>query len=268
MSWLQAIILGVVQGLTEFLPVSSSAHLILAPRLLGWPDQGLDADLAAHLGTFLAVAVYFRRDLSEILAGGLDALRGDRARGRLAWILIVGTLPLVVVGLLLAHWAETAARDPRIIIASSIGFGVLLAVADLWGRRQRNLHGVTTADGVWVGLAQTLAAVPGTSRSGITITAGLFRGLDRASAARFSFLLAVPAMLLVAAKHVLDVALGKVPLGELGPQALLFAVSALVGFLVIAWLLRYLQRGSLMGFVVYRIALGVVVLVLWLRGGL
>ncbi|MGE5232720.1 MAG: undecaprenyl-diphosphate phosphatase [Acidobacteriota bacterium] len=268
MSWVQAIVLGVVQGLTEFLPVSSSAHLILAPRLLGWPDQGLDADLAAHLGTFLAVAVYFRRDLVEIVSGGLDALRGDRPRGRLAWILIVGTVPLAIGGLLLAHWAETAARDPRIIIGSSIGFGLLLAVADLWGRRQRELHGVTTADGLWVGAAQVLAAIPGTSRSGITITAGLFRGLDRASAARFSFLLAVPAMLLVAAKHVLDVALGKVPLGALGPQALLFAVSAVVGFLVIAWLLRYLQRGSLMGFVIYRIVLGLVVLALWWRGGL
>lgn len=277
MNVVQAIVLGIVQGLTEFLPVSSSAHLILVPRLFGWPDQGLDSDLAAHLGTFLAVAVFFRREIAAIVAGFVRSLTQDRSSigseddrraGRLGWILIAGTVPVAVAGLLLSHWAEESARDPRIIASTSIGFGLLLAAVDVWGRRDRALATLGVADGVAVGAAQALALVPGTSRSGITMTAGMARGLDRATAARFSFLLAIPASLLVAAKHVLDVAVGKVPLGQLAPQVVVFLTSAAVGYLVIGWLLGYLQRGRLMGFAIYRILLGGVIVAFWIRGGL
>jgi undecaprenyl-diphosphatase len=268
MTLLQAIVLGIVQGLTEFLPVSSSAHLILVPRILGWPDQGLDFDIAAHLGTFAAVLVYFRHDVMALARGVVEWFRAspspsDRAAGRLAWWLIWSTAPVAIAGLVLADWIETALRSPLVVAATSIGFGLLLALADVWARRDRDLSQLTLGDSLAIGFAQALALVPGTSRSGITITAARLRGIDRATAARFSFLLSVPAGFLVAAKDALDIATGEVAATQLMPMAVGFLVSALSGYLVIGGLLAWLRRGSLVGFAVYRVALGVVILALF-----
>jgi undecaprenyl-diphosphatase len=269
MTLLQAVVLGVVQGMTEFLPVSSSAHLILVPRLLGWPDQGLDFDIAAHLGTFLAVLIFFRGELIQLAQGMWTGLRGsapeaDRAAGRLGWWLVWATAPVAVAGLLLSDWIETALRSPLVIAATSIGFGLLLAAADLWGRRLRDLTSLTLGDSLAIGAAQALALVPGTSRSGITITTARLRGFDRTTAARFSFLLSVPAGFLVAAKDLLDIATGKIQAAQLAPMAVGFLVSAVSGYLVIGGFLAWLRRGSLLGFAAYRVALGALILVFWL----
>ncbi len=265
----QAVVLGIVQGMTEFLPVSSSAHLILVPRLLGWTDQGLDFDIAAHLGTFVAVLVFFRRDLSGLTRGILQGMRraapeSTRALGRLGWWLLWATAPVALAGLLLAGWIETTLRSPLVVAATSIGFGVLLAAADLAARRDRDLSHLTLGDSLAIGAAQALALVPGTSRSGITITMARLRGLDRTTAARFSFLLSVPAGFLVAAKDALDIASGKVHAAQFAPMLVGFVVSGLAGYLVIGGLLAWLRRGSLLAFAVYRVALGAVILAFWL----
>jgi undecaprenyl-diphosphatase len=268
MSSLQAIVLAVVQGLTEFLPVSSSAHLILLPRLLGWPDQGQVFDLATHIGSLVAVLVYFRSELLELLRA-LPRLfsRDARRTGTDAALLLdlgVGTIPAAVAGLLIAGFVAGRARDPHLIAWTTLGFGVLLGLADRLGRGERDERGVSWPQALLIGVFQAMALVPGTSRSGATITAGRFSGLSRAGAARFSFLLSVPVGLLVTAKEVLDLAHGEgTAIGAL-PLALGFVVSALTSFLVIAWFLRFLQRRGLMVFVVYRVLLGVAIL-LWFR---
>jgi undecaprenyl-diphosphatase len=265
----QAVVLGVVQGMTEFLPVSSSAHLILLPRLLGWPDQGLDFDIAAHLGTFVAVLVYFRRDLSSLTRGIVAGLRrgapeSTRALSRLGWWLVWATAPVALAGLLLAGWIEANLRSPLVVAATSIGFGVLLAAADLAARRDRDFTDLTLGDSLAIGVAQALALVPGTSRSGITITIARWRGLDRTTAARFSFLLSVPAGFLVAVKDGLDIATGKVHASQLAPMLVGFLVSGLAGYLVIGGLLAWLRRGSLLAFAAYRVALGGLIVAFWL----
>ena len=269
MTIFQAVVLGIVQGLTEFLPVSSSAHLILVPRLLGWPDQGLDFDIAAHLGTFAAVLLYFRRDVLELVRGMTVGLRRAadpeaRAVSRLGWWLVWSTAPVAVAGLLLADWIETSLRSPLVVAATSIGFGLLLAVADRWTRRERDLTSLTLGDSLAIGCAQALALVPGTSRSGITITAARLRGFDRPTAARFSFLLSIPAGFLVAAKDALDIAAGRVEATQYAPMLVGFLVSALSGYLVIGGLLTFLRHGSLMGFAIYRILLGGALLAIFL----
>ncbi len=267
----QALFLGVVQGLTEFLPVSSSAHLILVPKLLGWADQGLSFDVAAHLGTFLAVLMYFRRDLLDLVAGFARALRGsqepaDRRAWRLSWMLVWGTVPLAVVGFLAKDWAETQARNAPLIACTSVVFGLLLIAADRWAAKRRALAEVTWSDALGVGAAQAFAVIPGVSRSGVTMTTALARGLDRETSARLSFLLFVPASCLVAAKHVLDLAGGKVPTAELLPMGLGFLASLVSGYLVIGWLLGWIRRRSLAPFGWYRAILGATLLVLWWRG--
>ena len=267
----QALFLGVVQGLTEFLPVSSSAHLILVPKLLGWADQGLSFDVAAHLGTFLAVLIYFRRDLTDLVAGFWRALRGspepgDRRAWKLGWMLVWGTAPIAIVGLLAKDWAETQARNAPLIAATSIVFGLLLIAADRWAAKRRGLAEITWPGAVSVGCAQALAVVPGVSRSGVTMTTALARGLDREAAARFSFLLFVPASCLVAAKHALDLAGGKIPSAELVPMGVGFLAALVSGYLVIGWLLSWIRLRSLAPFGWYRVILGLSLLVLWARG--
>lgn len=266
MSPWQALLLGVVQGVTEFLPVSSSAHLILAPRALGWEDQGLAFDIAAHLGTLLAVLAYFRRDLAALLRDGLrGGPRDVEGSGRLAWGLLLGTVPVAVAGLLLQDFVATSARDPLLVAATSIGYGLLLAAADRLASLRRGLADLGYREAAVIGAAQALALVPGTSRSGITITAALLLGFDRAAAARFSFLLSVPAGFLVLGKDLLDFAQGAIAPDQLPPMLLGFAASAASGYLVIAGLLAWLRRGSLLAFAIYRIFLGILILVL--RGG-
>jgi undecaprenyl-diphosphatase len=259
-----AIVLALLQGVTEFLPISSSGHLVLLPHLFAWPDQGLAFDEAVNTGTLVAVIAYFRRELVDLVRDGLRSLRRREEVGesRLSWGLVLGTVPVAVAGLLLAGWVGTAGRDPRLIAATSIGFGILLGWADRAGRRDRTLEGFRLADAVWVGLAQALALVPGTSRSGITMTAALLLGFDRTAAARFSFLLAVPVGLLVAV-HDLWHLLGADAAGApLLPVAVGFAVSAVSAYLVIAALLAWVRRQGLMPFAVYRVVMGLVILAL------
>lgn len=267
MTPLQAVVLAVVQGVTEFLPISSSGHLILVPRLFGWPDQGLDFDVAIHVGTLLAVLLYFRRDLRDVAVGflrGPAAVPGlDYDPRRLGWALLLGTLPAVAGGLLVKDLIATQARNPLLIAGTSIGYGLLLGVADRAGARRRELAEIGWGTALAIGFAQALALVPGTSRSGATITAALLLGFTRPAAARFSFLLSVPVLLAAAALDAVDLATGEVPAERLGLMGLGVAVSAVTGYLVIAWLLAWLRRRSLVPFVVYRLLLGAAILVLW-----
>jgi undecaprenyl-diphosphatase len=267
MSWLQIIVLALVQGITEFLPISSSAHLILAPRVFGWEDQGLAFDVAVNTGTLLAVVVYFRNDLARILLDGIGALKTPLSRWnsghRLAWALVLGTVPVAVCGLLFYDWIATAARNPQLIAATSIGFGVLLWLADRFGKHRRPLDTLSWWDAVLVGASQALALVPGTSRSGITMTTALGVGFDRRAAARFSFLLAVPVGALAAAKDAWD--LVQAPPGAAELQAMLWALLLAAGsaYLVIGALLAWLQRWNFSVFVAYRVALGLLIYALY-----
>jgi len=267
MTLLQAALLALVQGLTEFLPISSSAHLALAPWLLGWKDQGLAFDIALHFGTLLAVVLYFFRDWMQIVAQGFGVRWGgdpelDR-HPRLLWLLALATVPVGVAGLLFEDKAETVLRKPLIIGGMLIGVGIVMYIADSIGRQKKRIGEVSLTDALWVGAAQALAIVPGTSRSGITIAAGLFRGMDRPSAARFSFLLSTPAVFAAAVKAFYDLHKhGGIPAG-MGPAfALGIAFSAIAGCLAIAMLLRYLRVNSLRIFVYYRVIFGIIVVAL------
>lgn len=267
MSLFQAAVLALVQGFTEFLPISSSAHLALAPWLLGWRDQGLTFDIALHFGTLAAVLIYFFRDWVEIIAHGFGLSTGsdpELVRNRhLLWFLAVATLPVGVAGFLLEDAVETVFRDPLIIGGMLVGVGVLMAVADRMGSRVKKIGAVSLPDAIVVGLAQALAIVPGTSRSGITIIAGLFRGLERETAARFSFLLSTPAIAGASLKALLEL------LGQGGiphPMRAAFAtgvvMSAVTGCLVIRFFLRYLRCHTLKFFVAYRVVFGIIVIAL------
>ncbi len=266
MTALQAVVLAVVQGLTEFLPVSSSAHLILVPRFLGWPDQGQVFDLATHIGSVVAVLVYFRTELRRLVRAvphllSRDALRPGTEAG-LLFGLVVGTIPAAVAGLLVASFVAGRARDPHLIAWTTLVFGVLLGVADWLARGTRDERQVSWRQALLIGVFQAMALIPGTSRSGATITAGRFLGLTRPGAARFSFLLSVPVGLLVTAKETLDLVHGRGDAVGALPLALGFVVSAATSFAVIAWFLRWLQRRSLVVFVGYRILLAAL-LFLW-----
>lgn len=268
----RALVLGVIQGITEFLPISSAAHLILVPRFLGWPDQGLTFDIAANTGTLLAVLVYFWRDLAAIVGAWLSkARRGSRSSGavtaddssaqaaaaRLGPWLLLGTVPAAITGVLVADWVATDARDPRLIAWTTFVFGVVLLIADRRAATPgREVASLRWRDALLIGGAQALALMPGVSRSGVTMTAGLFAGLSRPAAARASFLLSVPVGFLVAAKDAFDLLRGEVPGSALAPLVIVTLSSAVVGYLVIAFLLRFLRSRSLLVFVAYRLALG------------
>ena len=268
MPLLQVIILGIVQGLTEFLPVSSTAHLTVIPWLLGWADPGLTFDIALHVGTLAAVVIYFFRDWLQVIAQAFGIELGtdpalSRNRG-LLWMLIAGTIPASVAGFLFQKQAETTLRSPNVIAASMIGLGIVLWWADRSGRRQKDLGNTTFADALAIGTAQALAVIPGVSRSGVTISAGLFRNLDRQTAARFSFLLSTPIIAGAAAKDVWDLVRHQ---GGLPPEmktAFLvgIVVSAITGCLAIRFFLTYLRRGSLTCFAWYRVIFGIIVVAL------
>lgn len=260
----QAVLVALVQGLTEFLPISSSAHLILLPRLVGWVDQGLAFDLATHAGSLAAVLLYFRREIGE-LARGVPELAAPEewSPGRGAHLLValaVGTVPVALAGLLLQEFVAGRGRDPILIAGTSIAFGLLLGWADWTGRRLRGVETLTLRAAAVIGLFQALALIPGTSRSGITITAALFLAFRRPAAARFSFLLAIPVGLLVTGKDLVDLASGAVGPVDWGLLALGFLVAALSAYAVIAWFLSWLERRSLQVFVVYRVLLGLAIL--------
>ncbi len=266
MTLLEAILLGLIQGVTEFLPISSSAHLILLPYVLGWQDHGLRFDVVTNAGTLLAAMVYFRHDLAdagrEMLATWGRAGAGDRQRPGLAAALLLASVPILIVGLLFYDWFATVARQPLWIATASIAFGVVLWWADHAARHVRSIEDVGGRDSLWIGCAQALALIPGTSRSGVTITAGLFLGLERQAAARFSFLLAIPVGVLALAKDLVDLAHGELAAGELAPLAAGFLTSAFSAYLVIGWLLAWLRRQDMTLFVVYRVILGLVILAL------
>lgn len=263
----QAVILAVVQALTEFLPVSSSAHLALAPWLLGWKDQGLTFDIALHFGTLTAVVVYFFRDWLQVLAQAFGiAYTPDpdlRLNRSLLWLLVAGTIPVGVAGLLFEGYVETTLRNPIVIGVMLVSVGLLMWYADQRSRCNRTIGAMTMKDGIIIGLAQALAIIPGTSRSGITITAGLLRDVERRSAARFSFLLSTPAVAAAALKAGYDLYKhGGVPPEMRLQFAIGILVSAAVGCVVIAFFLRFLRSNTLRIFIRYRIALGILVLAL------
>jgi len=269
---LHAIILGIIQGLTEFLPVSSSAHLALIPWLLGWNDQGLSFDIALHVGTVLAVIVYFFRDWVQVIAQGLGVRIGSdpaiRRNPKLLWLLVLGSIPAGIAGLLVKDLAENVWRNNQYLIGSMlILVGLFMWWADNQGSRKKDLGNVSAADSVTIGTAQALALVPGVSRSGITICAGLLRNLDRATAARFSFLLATPAIAGAAAKDAWDLMRHEGGIAGI-PQDMRMAllvgviVSAIVGALTIQFFLNYLRKRSLSFFVWYRVIFGIIVIAL------
>ena len=272
MSLFQAVVLAIVQGLTEFLPVSSSAHLILIPKLLHWPDQGLAFDVALHAGTLVAVVLYFLRDWIELTLAGLG-FHYPRSAGnatvehnrRMFWYLVAATVPGGIVGFLFEKKIEDYLRDPRPIALAMIAIALLMWYAEYVAKLDHGMERMSFADAMTIGLAQAAALFPGVSRSGITITAGLFRGMTREAAARFSFLLSTPIIAGAAAKELPKL----VKMGHAGqldlPMSTLWisvAVSAIVGYLVIAFFLRYLQTRTLKIFIYYRIAFGIVILLL------
>lgn len=267
MPLLQAVILAIVQGITEFLPVSSTAHLALIPWLLGWKDPGLTFDIAMHVGTLLAVLLYFFRTWLQVIGAAIGVSTGhDEAiskNPRLLWLLVTGSIPAGVVGFLFNKQAETTWRHPLVIGTMLIAVGILMWFGERMDARRRSLGDLNFRDAGLIGAAQALALVPGTSRSGITITAALFRDIDRVSAARFSFLLATPVIAGAALKALYDLMKhGGLPLEMRVPFLAGVIVSAVSGFAVIGLFLRYLQRGTLYFFVYYRIIFGIMVIAL------
>ena len=267
MSVFEAIVLGITQGLTEFLPISSTAHLRIVPAFAGWEDPGAAFTAVTQLGTMAAVLLYFREDLLRIARAWLRSLRDPSVRGeldaRLGWYILIGTIPIGIFGLAFKDQIENGARDLYLIGSALIVLGLVLLAAEKVAKHDRPLEKITTRDGIVIGLAQALALVPGVSRSGATLTAGLFLGLDRPSAARYSFLLSVPAVVLSGLLEFASILGGsedtQVGLGALAVATLLAFV---VGYASIAFLLRFLTRHTTIVFVVYRVALGTLVLVL------
>jgi undecaprenyl-diphosphatase len=267
----QAIILGLVQGLTEFLPISSSAHLRIVASIFGWEDPGAAFTAVTQLGTEAAVVIYFRADLWAIAFGWTRALvRPELRRSHealMGWYLIVATVPIAILGFTFEHQIETGARNLWLIGASLILFAFVLLYADRRGRHERPLEDLQVRDGVLVGLAQSLALIPGVSRSGATMSAGLLLGLQRPAAARFGFLLAVPAVVLSGFFQLAGIVNGDGGNGEpLVNVAVATVVAFVVGYAAIAWLLAYLSHHSVAIFVAYRVALGTLVLGLLAAG--
>lgn len=257
----QVIVLALVQGLTEFLPVSSSAHLILLPYLADWPDQGLTFDIAVHVGTLLAVVIYFRHQLSNMVLDGWSSLKKGRAVGesKMLWLIVAATLPAGVAGLILELLVPGGLRSPLLIAGATVGFGLLLWWADAAGGQLRDERGIGIKDAILIGLAQALALVPGTSRSGVTITAGRALGLSRSAAARFSFLLSIPVIALAGGAK-LYAALGAGEATEWGALLLGTLLAFTSAYACIHYFLKIIARISLLPFVIYRLALGAVIL--------
>ncbi|MFN2300578.1 MAG: undecaprenyl-diphosphate phosphatase [Gammaproteobacteria bacterium] len=264
MSWLQALLIALIQGITEFLPVSSSAHLILVPVLTGWQDQGVDFDVIVHAGSLVAIVAYFRNELNAIVRDWWQELRGgDRTSdSRLGWWVLVGTLPAATAGWLLKDFANGQLRDPVLIAVGLIVFGIVLGIADWKGRGTRDEYSLTLRDVLVIGFAQVLALFPGTSRAGITMTAALFVGLSRDAAARFSFLLSVP---IIAAATLLSTRdlVGRGAETEWGILLFGFVVSAASTYAMVHLFLSFIRRIGMQPFVIYRVALGVVLLAMF-----
>ncbi len=262
MSLVESILLGIVQGLTEFLPISSSAHQRIVPALLGWEDPGAAFTAVTQIGTETAVVIYFRHEVWAILTTWLRSLRDPRLRSepeaRMGWYLIVATIPIAVFGLVFEHEIETGARNLWLIGTTLVVFGIVLGYADWRGSpHTRSIDQLSTRDGVLIGLAQSLALIPGVSRSGATMSAGLLIGLERPAAAKFGFLLAIPAVVASGVFQLQGIISGEEGGDEpLGYVLLATAIAFVVGYAAIAWFLRYLSHHSVRVFVGYRLALG------------
>ncbi len=261
---IQAIILGVVQGLTEFLPISSTAHLILVPWLFGWGDPGLAFDVILHLGTLTGIIAFFWKDFYKMSYGmlfnGKNMISDLKIEGRIGWYIVIGTVPAGLAGLAFKDKIETLFRDPSLIAVTLILFGLLLWWSEASGRKRRRLSHMNLLDIIIIGCAQALALIPGVSRSGITITAGLFRNLERETAARFAFLLSTPIILAGGLLSFLDVYKTGFPHEMLWPFAGGFLASTVSGFLAIKYLLIFLSRQKVNIFVYYRVLLGIFIL--------
>ena len=268
MTPVQAVIFGAVQGLTEFLPISSTAHLILLPWLMGWPDPGLAFDVALHLGTLVALLIYFRAEWIALIGSAFGIIQGrtQSPDARMAMFIVVATVPGAVAGALLEHKVEDTFRAPQLIAIMLIVMAIVLVCAEVVGRRKKSLNEMSWGDAIGVGFAQAFAIVPGVSRSGSTITAGLFLNMKREAAARFSFYLSAPIIAGAVAKKMFDILRGGLDLEQLAPLVIGIVSSGIIGYLAIAFLMRYLQTHNTYLFVFYRIALGIVVLLaFWLR---
>lgn len=261
MDILQSIILALIQGITEFLPISSSAHLILPKEVLGWPDQGLAFDVAVHIGSLAAVLVYFRKDVAQLISGWFASMSKDKsnADGKLAWCILVATLPAAFAGLLLGDFIEHYLRSMAVIAATTIIFAFALWWADVKSGTQKQLRDMTLQLAIVIGLAQALALIPGTSRSGITITAALLLGFTRVDAARFSFLLAIPVILLSGGY------MGLKLIGQHIDWPVLLTgvvVSGISAYFCIHYFLGFINRIGMLPFVIYRLVLGAVLIIL------
>jgi undecaprenyl-diphosphatase len=268
MTWYEAVILGVVQGLTEFLPISSSGHLRIVPALFGWEDPGAAFTAVTQLGTMAAVVIYFARDIWRIANTWLRSVFNPALRGeldaRMGWYVILGTIPIVILGLVFQNQIEGVARDLRVIATTLIVLGIILLIADQRGPSAKKIENLSFFDAMIFGFAQALALIPGVSRSGATMTAGLFLGYDRASAARYSFLLSIPAVVASGIFQLGDIGAGDGP--SLAATALATLLAFISGYASIAWLLRYVSTHSFFPFVLYRVILGVLVWFLLLAG--
>jgi len=279
MSAIEAIILGIVQGLTEFLPISSTAHVRIVPALLGWEDPGAAFTAVIQLGTMAAVVIYFRKDLLQIIKAWFVSLRDVEARAshdaKMGWYIILGTLPVGICGLVFKHQIETAARSLWVIGIVMILFSLIMAAADATATRIRDTEDINRSDAIFIGIWQAFALIPGVSRSGSTITAGLFRGLNEVAAARYSFLLSVPAVVASGLFELKGIGADKCANGVTNcqsvsvPTTVLAALAAFgVGYWAIGFLLKWLSTHNLKPFVIYRIAVGVLILLLTATGAI
>ena len=267
-SWFEAVVLGLVQGLTEFLPISSSAHLLIVSQLFGWEDPGAAFTAVSQIGTEMAVIIYFRKDIWRIITTWVRSLYTPTLRSdidaRMGWYVIIGTIPIAVLGLLFQDQIETVARNLWLVSFTLIFFGIILGVADRVGRKTQELADLNIRDGLLYGIGQAFALIPGVSRSGATIAMGLFLGYTREAATRYAFLLAIPAVMASGLYETTKIGQGPAP--DWGPTILATVIAFIVGYLVISWLIRYISTNSYMPFVIYRIALGVLVIILCSAG--
>jgi len=265
MDWWQAIVLAILQGLTEFLPISSSAHLILPSQVLGWPDQGLAFDVAVHVGTLLAVVGYFRRDIGQLIYGWVNStFKGQRnSDGTLAWWIALATIPAGLAGILLNDYIEAYCRQAIVIATTTIVFGLLLLYADRRQNLVKQLTEMPLIDAIMIGCSQALALIPGTSRSGITMTAAMLLGYDRKAAARFSFLLSIPLITAAGGLKSKELIEQTQTLGYAVPWDMITlgaVVSCISAYVCIHFFLKVIEKMSMMPFVVYRLALGTLLL--------
>jgi undecaprenyl-diphosphatase len=262
MDLIQIFILAALQGLTEFLPISSSAHLILAPVVIGFQDQGLAFDVAVHVGTLAAVVGYFRREVIAISNDFLRSLINPAARSKesyLGWMIIIATIPVGVFGVMMKSLVETDLRSTLVIAITTIGFGILLLLADYTGKRQRDEYQIRVKDALIIGLFQAIAIIPGTSRSGSTITGGLFLGLTRKAASRFSFLISIPTILMSGGLLTLDLISSEASTDWLS-LSLGAGLAFITAYLCIHYFLRFIETMGMLPFVIYRLILGGLIL--------